>query len=141
MEIYSLRASNNFLFRDNSRNARPVDSTDFGKAAQPDTATGFEETINRIDFTRVSPRELREIAREYYDAGKISHETWLELSSELPAQTLNANGDVIDITDVTDDTDFDFQTYFSHKVEIARSIGTADDIEKMQDVLFFLTST
>lgn len=120
MEIYSLRASNNFLFRDNSRNARPVDSTDFGKAAQSDTATGFEETINRIDFTRVSPRELREIAREYYDAGKISHETWLELSSELPAQTLNANGDVIDITDVTDDTDFDFQTYFSHKVEIAR---------------------
>ncbi|WP_313614303.1 hypothetical protein [Rhizobium sp.] len=75
MEIYSLRASNNFLFRDNSRNARPVDSTDFGKAAQSDTATGFEETINRIDFTRVSPRELREIAREYYDAGKISHET------------------------------------------------------------------
>lgn len=139
--MYSLRASNNFLFRDNSRNARPVDSTDFGKAAQSDTATGFEETINRIDFTRVSPRELREIAREYYDAGKISHETWLELSSELPAQTLNANGDVIDITDVTDDTDFDFQTYFSHKTEIARSIGTADDIEKMQDVLFFLTST
>ncbi|MFN6985773.1 MAG: hypothetical protein ACK4OI_13140, partial [Rhizobium oryzihabitans] len=66
MEIYSLRASNNFLFRDNSRNARPVDSIDFGKAAQSDTATGFEETINRIDFTRVSPRELREIAREYY---------------------------------------------------------------------------
>ncbi|TQN58840.1 hypothetical protein FLX27_24715 [Agrobacterium tumefaciens] len=141
MEIYSLRASNNFLFRDNSRNAKPVDSTDFGKAAQPDAATGFEETINRIDFTRVSPRELREIAREYYDAGKISHDTWLELSSELPAQTLNANGEVIDTADVTDDTDFDFVTYFSDRMEIARSIGTADEVEKMQDVLSFLAST
>lgn len=141
MEIYSLRASNNFLFRDNSRNAKSVGSTDFGKTAQSEAATGFEETINRIDFTRVSPRELREIAQEYYDAGKISHETWLELSSELPTQTLNANGEVIDITDVTDDTDFDFLTYFSDRVEIARSIGTANDVEKMQDVLSFLTST
>ncbi|AXO68301.1 hypothetical protein AGRHK599_LOCUS2438 [Rhizobium rhizogenes] len=137
MEIYSLRSSNNFLFRDNSRNARSVGSVDFGKAPKSDAGPGFEETVKRIDFTRVSPRELREIAREYYDMGKISQDTWLELSSELPTQTLNANGEVIDITEVTDDTDFDFVAYFSDRAEIARSIGTADEVEKMQDVLSF----
>jgi hypothetical protein len=118
-----------------------VGSPDFGKAAPSGAATGFEETIDRIDFTRVSPRQLREIAQEYYDTGKISHDTWLELSSELPAQTLNANGEVIDIADVTDDTDFDFVTYFSDRIEIARSIGTTDEVEKMQDVLSFFAST
>jgi hypothetical protein len=141
MEIYSLRSSNNFLFRDNSRNTKSVGSLDFGKAAPSDAATGFEETVERIDFTRVSPRQLREIAHEYYNTGKISHDTWLELSSELPAQTLNANGEVIDIADVTDDTDFDFVTYFSDRIEIARSIGTTDDVEKMQDILSFFAST
>lgn len=136
MEIYSLRASNNFLFRDNSRNARPVDGTDFGKAAQPDAATGFEETINRIDFTRISPRELRKSHRNITRPGKSATIPGLS-SSELPAQTLNANGEVIDTADVTDDTDFDFVTYFSDRMEIARSIGTADEVEKMQDVLSF----
>lgn len=137
MEIYSLRASNNFLFRDNSRNARSVGSADFGKTDKSDAGAGFEETVKRIDFTHISPRELREIAREYYDSGKISQNILVELSSELPAQTLTANGDVIDITDVTDDTDFDFIAYFSNRAEIARSIGTADELEKMQDILSF----
>lgn len=137
MEIYSLRSSNNFLFRDNSRNAKSVGNIDFGKAAPSDAGAGFEETVKRIDFTRVSPRELREIAQEYYGTGKIGHDTWLELSSELPAQTLNANGEVIDIAEVTDDTDFDFLAYFSDRAEIARSIGTVDEVEKMQDVLSF----
>ncbi|MQB11408.1 hypothetical protein DXT96_16320 [Agrobacterium sp. ICMP 6402] len=137
MEIYSLRSSNNFLFRDNSRNARSVGNTDFGKAAKSDAGAGFEETVKRIDFTRLSPRELREIAQEYYDAGKIGHDTWLELSSELPAQTLNANGEVIDISGVTDDTDFDFLSYFSDRAEIASSVGTTDEAQKMQDVLSF----
>ncbi|NSL20443.1 hypothetical protein [Agrobacterium tumefaciens] len=141
MEIYSLRSANSFLFRDNPKNSRPVGSPDFGKAAPSDAATGFEETIDRIDFTSVSPRQLREIAQAYYDTGKISHDTWLELSSELPAQTLNANGEVIDIADVTDDTDFDFVTYFSDRIEIARSIGTTDEVKKMQDVLSFFAST
>ncbi|WP_309574384.1 hypothetical protein [Rhizobium rhizogenes] len=112
-------------------------NTDFGKAAKSDAGAGFEETVKRIDFTRLSPRELREIAQEYYDAGKISHDTWLELSSELPAQTLNANGEVIDISGVTDDTDFDFLSYFSDRAEIASSIGTTDEAQKMQDVLSF----
>ncbi|NTE43747.1 hypothetical protein G6M80_00445 [Rhizobium pusense] len=137
MEIYSLRSSNNFLFRDNSRNARSVGIADFGKAGKCDAASGFEETVRRIDFTRISPRDLREIARDYYHAGKISQDTLFELSSELPAQTLSASGEVIDIADVTEDTEFDFLTYFSDRAEIARSIGTADEVEKMQDVLSF----
>ncbi|MFK3778919.1 hypothetical protein [Agrobacterium sp. NPDC089420] len=137
MEIYSLRTSNNFLFRDNPRNARSLESSDFSRTAKPDAAAGFEESVKRIDFSRISPRELREIAQEYYDAGKISQDIWFELSSELPAQTLNANGEIIDIADVTDDTDFDFLAYFSDRAEIARSIGTADEAEKMQDVLSF----
>lgn len=137
MEIYSLRSSNNFLFRDNSRNARSVGNTDFGETAKSDAGAGFEETVKRIDFTRLSPRELREIAQEYYDAGKIGHDTWLELSSELPAQTLNAHGEVVDISDVTDDTDFDFLSYFSDRAEIASSVGTTDEAQKMQDVLSF----
>ncbi|QBJ13943.1 hypothetical protein EYD00_11405 [Agrobacterium sp. 33MFTa1.1] len=134
MEIYSLRSSNNFLFRDNSRNARSVGIADFGKAGKSDAASGFEETVRGIDFTRISPRDLREIARDYYHAGKISQDT---LSSELPAQTPSASGEVIDIADVTEDTEFDFLTYFSDRAEIARSIGTADEVEKMQDVLSF----
>ncbi|MDO3443022.1 hypothetical protein [Agrobacterium sp. V1] len=112
-------------------------NTDFGKAAKSDAGAGFEETVKRIDFTRLSPRELREIAQEYYDAGKIGHDTWLELSSELPVQTLNANGEVIDISNVTDDTDFDFLSYFSDRAEIASSIGTTDEAQKMQDILSF----
>lgn len=77
MEIYSLRSSNNFLFRDNSRNARSVGIADFGKAGKSDAASGFEETVRGIDFTRISPRDLREIARDYYHAGKISQDTLL----------------------------------------------------------------
>ncbi|WP_237681431.1 MULTISPECIES: hypothetical protein [Rhizobium/Agrobacterium group] len=112
-------------------------NTDFSKAAKSDAGAGFEETVKRIDFTRLSPRELREIAQEYYDAGKIGHDAWLELSSELPVQTLNANGEVIDLSNVTDDTDFDFLSYFSDRAEIASSIGTTDEAQKMQDILSF----
>ncbi len=140
MEIYSLRSASSFFFKEDSRNTKAVATPDFEQTTHNETTATFEDAVKRIDFTSLSPRELREFARGYYDTGKIGHDTWGELSSDLPMQTLNANGKVVDISNVTDDTQFDFVGYFSDRLEIARSIGTVEEADKIENVLSFFAS-
>ncbi|NWJ23301.1 hypothetical protein [Rhizobium sp. RM] len=140
MEIYSLRSASSFFFREDSRNTRAVATPDFEQTTHNETTATFEDSVKRVDFTSLSPREVREFAQGCYDTGKISHDTWGELSSDLPMQTLNANGEVVDTSNVTDDTQFDFVGYFSDRLEIARSIGTVEETDKIENVLSFFAS-
>jgi hypothetical protein len=105
MEISSLRWSTNFLQRENSRNAK------IEKPSQQESRHGQiifqvpEAGDLPINFSAITPRDLRALALENYQAGKIDQDTYITLSEELPTHAVDAQGQVVDLSQVTDETD------------------------------------
>ncbi len=137
MEISSLRWSTNFLQREHSRNkvekASPQETRSGQIAFQvPDTG---ESSVN---FSAITPRDLRAIALENYQAGRIDQDTYTTLSEELPTHAVDAQGQVIDLSEVTDETGFNFHDYYRNQLEIAMSLGDSDRAGVLRSVLAFL---
>ncbi len=137
MEISSLRWSTNFLQREHSRNkvekASPQETRSGQIAFQvPDTD---ESSVN---FSAITPRDLRAIALENYQAGRIDQDTYTTLSEELPTHAVDAQGQVIDLSEVTDETGFNFHDYYRNQLEIAMSLGDSDRAGVLRSVLAFL---
>ena len=137
MEISSLRWSTNFLQREHSRNkvekASPQETRSGQIAFQvPDTD---EASVN---FSAITPRDLRAIALENYQAGRIDQDTYTTLSEELPTHAVDAQGQVIDLSEVTDETGFNFHDYYRNQLEIAMSLGDSDRAGVLRSVLAFL---
>jgi hypothetical protein len=137
VEISSLRWSTNFLQREHSRNkvekASPQETRSGQIAFQvPDTD---ESSVN---FSAITPRDLRAIALENYQAGRIDQDTYTTLSEELPTHAVDAQGQVIDLSEVTDETGFNFHDYYRNQLEIAMSLGDTDRAGVLRSVLAFL---
>ncbi|MBW6423952.1 hypothetical protein KX729_21040 [Rhizobium sp. XQZ8] len=137
MEISSLRWSTNFLQREHSRNkvekASPQETRPGQIAFQiPDTD---ESPIN---FSAITPKDLRAIALENYQAGRIDQDTYATLSEELPTHAVDAQGQVVDLSEVTDETGFNFHDYYRNQLEIAMSLGDADRAGVLRSVMAFL---
>ena len=137
MEISSLRWSTNFLQREHSRNkvekASPQETRSGQIAFQvPDTD---ESSVN---FSAITPRDLRAIALENYQAGRIDQDTYTTLSEELPTHAVDAQGQVIDLSEVTDETGFNFHDYYRNQLEIAMSLGDSERAGVLRSVLAFL---
>ncbi|OCJ03208.1 hypothetical protein A6U87_18715 [Rhizobium sp. AC44/96] len=141
MEIQSLRSSPNFLFRRNSDNAKY--SKDFNETLDPaasamaafhveDPATGD------LDFSAVSASDLRSYARQSYDSGTIDQDTYAALSEPLPMRTIDPSGNVLDLSDVTDSTSFNFRDYYKDQLQIAMSIGDPETVKTLKSVVSFL---
>lgn len=76
-----------------------------------------------LDYSAIAPRLLREVALQHYVAGDIDQNTYIALAQELPMQISDTAGNVLDLSSVTDDTEFDFAAYYTDQRELAISLG------------------
>lgn len=140
MEITSLRWSTNLLQRENSRN----NNNKIEKSSQQDGRHGQirfqvpETDESPIDFSAITPRDLRALALQNYQSGQIDQETYITLSEELPNHAVDAQGQVIDLSQVTDATGFDFHDYYRNQLEIATSLGDTHRAGVLRSVMAFL---
>jgi hypothetical protein len=138
MEITSLRWSGNLFHRDTSRTAK------FDKAphdAQREDQATFhvpDEGSPGANFSSITPRDLRELALSSYHAGSIDQETYMTLAEHLPSHSVDAQGQVIDLSDITDETGFDFHDYYRNQLDLALSLGDGGRADTLKSVMAFL---
>lgn|GEM_PF-4079641 len=83
-------------------------------------------------------RELREIAQSSFESGLIDLETYQQLASELPMEAVDAQGRLLDLSSITDDTPFDFAGYYRDQMLIARTLGDEDAFNVLKSAVDFL---
>ena len=88
-----------------------------------------------------TPRRLREIASESFHREEIDADTYRELSTELPLQTVDRNGNILDLSTLTDDSDFDYAEYYRTQQSLAEMIGDMDMADSYAKVLDFFAKT
>jgi hypothetical protein len=138
MEINSLRWSGSFLHRENTRHVK-VDRPTQQQFA-PDQVVFEVPAISGpyINFSQITPRDLRQIALENYHKGNIDQDTYFTLAEELPTHAVDPTGQVLDLSDVTDVTGFNFQEYYSNQLQVASTIGDEQRASVLQSVLAFM---
>lgn len=99
----------------------------------------FEEALSV--FASMTPRRLREIASESFHREEIDADTYRELSTELPLQTVDRNGNILDLSTLTDDSDFDYAEYYRTQQSLAEMIGDMDMADSYAKVLDFFAKT
>ncbi|PYB74055.1 hypothetical protein [Rhizobium wuzhouense] len=99
----------------------------------------FEEALSV--FASMTPRRLREIATESFQKDEIDEGTFRELSTELPLQAVDRNGNVADLSTLTDDTQFDYAEYYRTQQSLAEMIGDMDMADSYSKVLDFFSRT
>ncbi|KQW28025.1 hypothetical protein ASE36_16360 [Rhizobium sp. Root274] len=99
----------------------------------------FEEALSV--FASMTPRRLREIASESFQKDEIDEVTFRELSTELPLQAVDRNGNVADLSTLTDDTHFDYAEYYKTQQSLAEMIGDMDMADSYSKVLDFFSRT
>jgi len=144
MEIFSLRSSQSLLFKNNpNNNAKSSKTADITIEPKPTVVQGsfqIEDSDNGqpLDFTAVSPGELRSYARQGYDNGLIDQNTFAAISEPLPMHAIDPLGNVIDLSNVTDGTSFNFLDYYRNQLQIAMSIGDPNEVQTLNSVVGFL---
>jgi hypothetical protein len=100
----------------------------------------FEEALSV--FASMTPRRMREIASESFQRDEIDENTYRELSTELPLQMVDRNGNVTDLSTLTDDSQFDYAEYYRTQQSLAEMIGDMDVADSYSKVLdFFARNT
>lgn len=146
MEIFSVRSSQSLLFKNNpNNNAKSSKTADITIEPKPTVAQGsfqIEDSDNwqALDFTAVSPGELRSYARQGYDNGLIDQNTFAAISEPLPMHAIDPLGNVIDLSNVTDGTSFNFLDYYRNQLQIAMSIGDPNEVQTLNSVVGFLVN-
>ena len=143
MEIFSVRSSQSLHYKNSANNAKNTKTADISihTAAGNSVAFQVEEVREQgPDFTSMSPSELRSHARQSFDSGLIDQDTYAALSEPLPMHAIDARGNLIDLTGVTDGTSFDFVDYYQNQLQIAMSIGDPDTVETLNSIVNFLTA-
>ncbi|WP_160012250.1 hypothetical protein [Rhizobium sp. 18055] len=141
MEITSLRFSPNLSFRkhsDNSQFTNGLNET-FDPAASALAAFKVDDiATGQPDFAAISASELRNHARQSLDSGALDQNTYAAISEPLPMHTIDPSGNVLDLSDVTDGTSFNFRDYYKDQLQIAMSIGNPQTVETLKSVVSFL---
>ena len=141
MEIFSVRSSQSLLFKNNPNNAKSSKTSDIEietRAAAPASFQIEDEVGEDPDFTAVSPGELRNYARQSFDSGLIDQNTYAAISEPLPMHAIDPLGNVIDLSSVTDGTSFNFLDYYKNQLQVAMSIGDADEVQTLKSIVNFL---
>ncbi len=99
----------------------------------------FEEALSV--FASMTPRRLREIASESFQREQIDADTYRELSTELPLQIVDRNGNIMDLSTLTDDSQFDYAEYYRTQQSLAEMIGDMDMADSYAKVLDFFAKT
>lgn len=97
----------------------------------------FEEALSV--FASMTPRRLREIASESFQRDEIDENTFRELSTELPLQMVDRNGNVTDLSTLNDDSHFDYAEYYRTQQSLAEMIGDMDVADSYAKVLDFFS--
>lgn len=141
MEIFPIRPVGGSLKLNDTRQTSDARLGTFDPLKEAaETNTVFEEALSV--FASMTPRRLREIAAESYQRDEIDEQTYRELATELPMQAVDRNGNVTDLSDLTEDTNFDYAEYFRTQQSLAEMIGDMDMAESYSKVLdFFGRST
>jgi hypothetical protein len=140
VEITSLHWSSSLLHREQARNTR-TENPQF--TVPTDTQPVFEVggiAPSELDYSAVSPRLLREVALQKYVAGQIPQDVYIALAQELPMEAVDSAGTVLDLSGVTDDTEFDFQSYFREQRDLASALGDGENALTFTSVLDFMRS-
>ncbi|MBB3313536.1 hypothetical protein FHT78_005330 [Rhizobium sp. BK196] len=144
MEIFSLRSSQSLLFKNNTNNnAKSPKTADIVIEPKPTIGQGsFQiqdfDSREAIDFTAVSAGELRSYARQGFDSGLIDQITFAAISEPLPMHAIDPLGNVIDLSNVTDGTSFNYLDYYKNQLQIAMSIGDPNEVQTLKSVVSFL---
>jgi hypothetical protein len=138
MEINSLRWSGNLFNRDTSRTTRFDKSVHQAPIEDQTTFHVPDDGSPATNFASITPRDLRELALSSYHAGNIDQDTYMTLVEELPRHAVDTQGQIIDLSDVTDDTGFDFQTYYRDQLSIALSLGDDYRAGVLKSVMAFI---
>ena len=143
MEIFSMRSSQSFLFKNTQNNTKnsktPNIEIDTGTSA-PANFKIDENATDKPDFTSVSASELRSYARQSLDAGDIDQQTYAAISEPLPMHAIDAQGNLLDLTGVSDGTSFNFRNYYENQLQIAMSLGDSDSVKTLKSVVSFVSS-
>lgn len=138
MEISSLRSLSSSFNRNGGRDNKDLAVPAERKAAS-DPVYQFEVTEDpESPYTSITPSQLREMAVESFESGEIDQETYAALADELPMQALDRQGQIIDLSEITDDTPFDFQDYYKNQLEIAMTMGDDQSAKVLKSVVAFL---
>ena len=142
MEIFPIKpvSGSSLRFQETNPQAdvRPAEFA--SKNAVNHDAEIFEEALSV--FASITPRRLREIASESFQRDEIDENTFRELSTELPLQMVDRNGNVTDLSTLTDDTQFDYAEYYRTQQSLAEMIGDMDVADSYSKVLdFFARNT
>lgn len=114
--------------------------TDLEPKVKPSKETEvFEEALSV--FASMTPRRLREIASESFQREQIDADTYRELSTELPLQIVDRNGNIMDLSTLTDDSQFDYAEYYRTQQSLAEMIGDMDMADSYAKVLDFFAKT
>ncbi|TCU23940.1 hypothetical protein EV130_107300 [Rhizobium azibense] len=141
MEISSVRSSQSLLFKNSQNNTRSSKTEDLGIDAGAAVSAIFKVEdigVEGPDFAAMSPSELRSHARHSYDNGGIDQDTFAAISEPLPMHAIDAQGNVIDLTGITDGTLFNFRDYYENQLQIAMSIGDSDSVKTLKSIVNFL---
>ncbi|KAA0698716.1 hypothetical protein DTW90_13140 [Neorhizobium sp. P12A] len=140
MEIYSVRSSQNLHYKNSSEHAKTTKATDFSIDKPTGSLPVFKvaDVGSGPDFTSITPSELRSHALQSYQAGVIDGDTYSELASPLPTHAIDAMGNVLDLSDVGENTSFNFVDYYQHQLDVAASIGDPQTAETMKSVVDYL---
>jgi hypothetical protein len=141
MEIFSVRSSQSLLFKNSPNNAKSSKTSDNSIKTEPTPSAAFQiddNTATGLDFTAISPSELRSYARQSYDTGTIDQDTFAAISEPLPMRAIDPIGNVIDLSDVTDGTSFNFRDYYKDQLQIAMSIGDPQSVDTLKSIVSFL---
>ncbi|NEJ85205.1 hypothetical protein GR223_04470 [Rhizobium leguminosarum] len=143
MEIFSVRSSQSLLFKNNPNNAKSSKTSDIEIETRAPAAASFqiEDEVGEgegPDFTAVSPGELRNYARQSFDSGLIDQNTYAAISEPLPMHAIDPLGNIVDLSSVTDGTSFNFLDYYKNQLQVAMSIGDADEVQTLKSIVNFL---
>jgi hypothetical protein len=140
MEIYSVRSSQNLHYKNSSNNAKTTKPLDILVDNSPEAPPLFEisDATSGPDFTSITPNELRNHALQSYQSGAIGPETYSELAAPLPSHAIDAMGNVLDLSSVGDNTNFNFVDYYQHQLDVAASIGDPQTAATLQSVVDYL---
>lgn len=138
VEISSLHWSSGLLHREQTRDAR-IERPEFTVPSENRPVFEVSEPASSsLNYSSISPRLLREVALQRYISGHIDQNTYIALAQELPMEVSDTAGNVIDLSGVTDDTEFNFSAYYEDQRELAQSLGDGEKADTLSAVLDFL---
>jgi hypothetical protein len=94
--------------------------------------------MNRRLIFRRSPRAICARSRLKTIRPARSTRTHITLSEELPTHAVDAQGQLMDLSQVTDETGFNFHDFYRNQLEIAMSLGDTSRASVLRAVMAFI---